>query len=267
MKLKNLWSELNRLSRVTRDVALVSHPKSGRTWLRFMLNAANVNIVYDHAGADNRMEHRFEEISSRPAEWSKWRVIFLFRDPRDTAVSSYFQSVKRMKEQHKFTGDIHAFIRDPRFGIERIAKFNLRWLESASTFRDFTSVRYEEMHQDARRELFRVIAFATGKTPDCSLVEHAVAEGRFENMQKVELQFGAHMDDRLRLGGGNPGDPESLKTRRGKVNGWLDYLTERDVAYTEAVLAELDYWNKVSILHRPQSGVRRDSRARSSPAP
>lgn len=231
-------------------VALISYPKSGRTWVRFMLNAAGVDVTYDHAGAENRDARRFDQIAGIPKRWSRWRIAFLFRDPRDTAVSSFFQASKRVKQGRRFTGDIHQFIRDPRYGIEKIARFNLLWMQSAPLFEDFMSVSYEGLHADTEAELSRLAAFATQGSPDPAVIARAVEEGRFERMRAVELRLGANKDDQARLGGGDPADPESLKARRGKVQGWTDYFTEADSAYAQSILDRLDYDERMAALHR-----------------
>jgi hypothetical protein len=230
--------------------ALISYPKSGRTWVRFMLNSAGVDLVYDHAGAENRDGRRFEQIANMPKRWRRWRVIFLFRDPRDTAVSSFFQASKRVKQGRRFSGDLHEFIRDPRYGIEKIARFNLVWMQSAPTFRDFMSLSYEDLHADTEAELSRLVAFATQTSADPSAIARAVEEGRFDRMRAVELSLGSKKDEQARLGGGEASDPESLKARRGKVMGWTDYFTEEDRSFADSVLARLDYDARMAALRR-----------------
>ena len=231
------------------STALISYPKSGRTWVRFMLNSAGVDLAYDHAGAENRDGRTFDQIGKVPKRWSGCRVIFLFRDPRDTAVSSFFQASKRVKQGRRFSGDLQEFIRDPRYGIEKIARFNLLWLESAPRFRDFVSVSYEDLHRDADGELSRIIAFATQSAADPEAVARAVDEGRFDRMRAAELRLGGAKDEQARLGGGDPSDPESLKARRGKVGGWADYFTDDDRVYADSVLADLDYFERAAALH------------------
>jgi hypothetical protein len=50
------------------------------------------------------------------------------------------------------------------------------------------------------------------------------------------------MNENLKLGGGRPGDPDSMKTRRGKVGGWTDYFDDADKAFAEETLSRLDYF-------------------------
>jgi hypothetical protein len=49
----------------------------------------------------------------------------LIRDPQDTVVSFYFQATRRSRV---YSGAFRNFLQDPRFGIERIIRFNLLWL-------------------------------------------------------------------------------------------------------------------------------------------
>jgi len=65
-KLGVLLPELDRRWRRTRDVAVISYPKSGRTWVRFMLNTANIKLLYDHAGAENRKALTFDQLRANP---------------------------------------------------------------------------------------------------------------------------------------------------------------------------------------------------------
>jgi hypothetical protein len=240
-------SELDRRRRSTRNVAVVSYPKSGRTWLSFMLTSAGLKLLFVHAGAENSKANRLEDISDLPDKWRYWRIIFLFRDPRDTAVSCYFQATKRLKPSQRFNGTIGDFIRDPRYGIAKIAGFNLLWLEALGAFRDYASVSYEDLHGDTSGELDRLIRFATGRPADPQTLKQAVAAGSFDNMRRVETSLGK-MDERLKLGGGSPDDPESLKTRKGKIGGWVEYFDDGDTAYMDRVLGDLDYWGKVDRL-------------------
>ena len=239
-----LLPEFDRLRRRTRDVAVISYPKSGRTWVRFMLNTANIKLLYDHAGAENRKALTFDQLRSEPANWSRWKIIFVFRDPRDTVVSSYFEATKRLKAQYRFEGTLAEFLRDPRYGIEKIARYNLLWLDSANPFKAFLPVSYEQLHEGGRAELLTIIRFTTGREPRPIVVERAWRAGGFDQMRQVELSVGPRMNENLKLGGGRPDDPDSMKTRRGKVGGWTDYFDEADKAYAEETLSRLDYFTR-----------------------
>jgi hypothetical protein len=243
-----LWRRIGPARR-TRDVVLISFPKSGRTWVRFMLEAAGVRIEYSHSGAGNRSGLPFDAIAGRVSEWRDRRVVFMTRDPRDTVVSCYFQATRRIAEEARFNGSIAEFVRHPGYGIEKIARFNLHWLEQADLFRDFTVVTYEGLHAGTLAELSRVVGFATRREPRPDRIARACDAGHFDNMRKVELAIGdSGEQEKTRLGGGAAGDGESLKTRKGKVGGWGEYLSPEDIAFAEEVLTRLDYRPRLEAL-------------------
>jgi len=246
---------LDTRARSRRGVVLISYPKSGRTWMRFMLDAAGVCIRYDHAGSENRLALPFEEIGGRITDWRDWRVVFMHRDPRDTVVSCYFQATRRVKEKYAYRGRIADFIRDPRYGIEKIARFNLHWLESAGEFRDYTALSYECLHAKTELELARIIRFSTGREPGKPVLDRLVSKGRFDNMRAVEVRKGGRIDEGTRLGGGRGGDDDCLKTRRGKVGGWTDYFDAEDIAWMEGVLERLNYWERISVPPGPETAA------------
>lgn len=260
-KLRDSFREADRLRRPTRDVVVISFPKSGRTWLRFLLNHADVKLKYDHAGAEIKRGHRFDEIADRPRDWAGWRVIFMHRDPRDTVVSGYFQATKRLKDKHGFAGGMSEFLHSPHYGLAKIALYNLRWLGSAWQFRDFTALSYEALHEDGASELARLIDFATGRAPRDGIVDRALAAGSFDNMRRLELALAGRRDNALRLGGGRAGDPEGMKTRKGRVGGWREHFDASDIAYMDDLLAELRYWETIGAADPGSDFDRLDSAA------
>ena len=66
--------------------------------------------------------------------------------------------------------------------------------------------------------------------PEVSMetIREAVTFGRFDNMRRLEQQNSLASE---RLQPANPDDPESYKTRRGRVGGFTDYLSPEEIAY------------------------------------
>ncbi|HKV38100.1 MAG TPA: sulfotransferase domain-containing protein, partial [Blastocatellia bacterium] len=106
------------------DIFLVSFPKSGNTWTRFLAGnlinpdqpASFVNIeraIPDIAGLarkDFRLVARPRIIKSHDCFDPRYRrVVYIVRDPRDVAVSSYYYA-KKMKNIGDSTS-IHAYIK------------------------------------------------------------------------------------------------------------------------------------------------------------
>jgi len=46
-----------------------------------------------------------------------------------------------------------------------------------------------------------------------------------------------------------------MKTRKGKVGGWAEYLDAGDIAYCEAVLQELGYFERLDALIRTRAPI------------
>lgn len=225
------------------DVFIISFPKAGRTWLRVMVgkvlseksNKVFTTELEQLAGDGIPFIYVTHDGSSKPTmplerDKSKYRnkkVVFMVRDPRDTVVSYYFHCTRR---RQYFQGDISSFIRDEGFGIDRIIAFMNIWLHNQHVPAAFLLKRYEDFRLDPHKELKSVLDFI-GVEADDELVESGVAFGRFENMRNMEKQ-GAVKGSRLRSI--SPGDQEAYKVRRGKVAGYMDYLSSDDLQYVNS---------------------------------
>ena len=229
---------------------LISIPKSGRTWLRVILG----KLLCDQLGVPYRHMLRTSELSEsaglRHANFTHdgtemlaglpltvlerdktaYRnsdVLFLTRDLRDLLVSCYFQAAKRT---HVFEGPISSFIRHPCFGAEKILTFYAIWHEARRVPRSFTTLTYEGMHRDITSAA-AISAEWLGLAAEPDAVARAIEYASFENMRRLE-ETGA-LDSGPVMKPGNKFDPESFKTRRGKVGGYPDYLSQEDVAFID----------------------------------
>lgn len=229
------------------DVFLLSFPKCGRTWLRLMLgnvfalhfgledvnllgikqmvavcpSIPLISIIHD----DLPQWKAPNELLANKTEYEGKKVILLVRDPRDVVVSNYFQKTKR---RMVYKGDLSSFLRCKRGSVDTLIRFYNIWAENKHVPSDFLLVRYEDMHADAEKELRRVLDFLGLREVGNDIVREATEFARFENMRKMEMR-NTLASGRLRPG--NKNDPESYKTRRGKVGGFVDYLSEADVEY------------------------------------
>ena len=82
---------------------LVSFPKSGRTWVRVMLDSLSIKLRYTHDGSDNSLGTHFNDLVPCQVDVTDRPLLFLHRDPRDTAVSGFFSGLyvfpRDMKDQ------------------------------------------------------------------------------------------------------------------------------------------------------------------------
>jgi hypothetical protein len=239
------------------DLYLLSYPKTGRTWLRVMMS----RMVAEHMGHARAAQGEAEidltrlpgtprivekhdgrpqiktvaEINSDKSEFAGCKVILLVRDLRDTLVSNYFQATRR---RNRFEGDISTFVHWPRGSFESLLCYYNTWAAQRHVPEDFLLVRYEDLHEDPGRELRRVAEFIGLAEVSSASIAAAVEHGRFDSMKAREAE---RSPDGSALAPGRPGDAESFKSRRGKIGGYVDYLSAEDVAWlNRRIDAELD---------------------------
>jgi hypothetical protein len=214
--------------------AVISFPKSGRTWLRVMLDQYGVPLDWTHAGAGHGNGRPISKLDTSTARKYR-RILFLHRDPRDTAVSGYFQKLYR---RDGYSGTMSEFLRDPRHGIEKIIRYNQMWLELAASRPQTMVERYENLRANPEVALAGIIAFF-GADVDSERIHTVVQDNTFDRMQEKEKAGEyASVYGRI-LSPADPDQPDSFKVRKGVVGGYVNELSDEDVAYCDAVVAEL----------------------------
>ncbi len=237
------------------ETVVVSYPKCGRTWLRALVGKTLVDhyglpparlldtgglaamaglpsIGYHHDGTGMVDRRSWRDLQADKSAYRDNRVILLGRDVRDMLVSAYFQATRRIGA---FDGPISAFVRDERYGVDKVLTFYRQWHAARQVPRAFTFVRYEAMHADPAGVLAQVLDFIGARGVAPATIAAAVHFARFENLRSAEAEnrFG---DPALAT---DPGaDPDTFKVRKGKVGGFRDYLSTDDVAWIDAAEAE-----------------------------
>ena len=248
------------------DIVVVSFGKSGRTWLRVMishlfrvmyklpenailgfdnfhnLNRAVPKTFFTH---DNYIKDFTGDSRSKIPFYDK-RVILLARDPRDVAVSQYFQWKFRVKPTKVAINnypprgtDISLFdfvMGDNGGSMQAVTNYLNLWAAEASKVEHFHLLRYEDLRTHPQEQLRALLDFMQVDATDAH-VAAAVEYSSYENMKKMEGK------QQFRLAGGRmmPRDkdnPDSYKVRRAKVGGYRDYFTDEEVAAIDARLAD-----------------------------
>jgi hypothetical protein len=218
---------------------IISFPKSGRTWLRVMLDDLGVEATYTHDGADAKPPR------TRSGKW-KYRnkhVVLLVRDPRDTVVSHFFHLTRRL---NTFEGSIAEFIRSEAYGLTAIVDFQLYWFAGAANIPRLLLCSYEKLRADPADGLTEILRFA-GRNLSDYVIRCVTSERTFEKMRALEAaggfsdQYGGVLSPR------DNSDSETFKVRRGKVGGFREYLSADDVAYCDRTLAEKNYWKSFAL--------------------
>lgn len=258
MRLKRLLRSVRRRWRdqphladaaMTADAFLVSYPKSGRTWLRYLLScyfaeSAELGFQPDlttmfqvlpnfdldpvrgiraFAGEARRnhmplvfvshLKYNSELFRDRP-------VVLLVRDPRDVMVSAYFHATRHKKV---FSGGIGMFLDDPTFGLPALTRFLNSWAEGLAGRRHIL-ISYEDMLREPASTVPAILDFL-GADFHQDVMHKAIASAQFDRMRAKERAQGipGHNYDRS--------DILSLRMRSGKAGGFHEWLSTEQSAW------------------------------------
>jgi hypothetical protein len=225
------------------DVFLMGHPKSGNTWLAYMLallracehraevNLANLSAyvpgiygkdvrIADHPMLDDPRIFR-EEYPIHEDLYPK--TIYLLRDPRSAIVSLFHMYRVECSDTtmtlSQFVDDylrMSGCFRTWNRGLIRWDRQVSQWMKRTGEAGRVCIVRYEEMIKDRRHVLERVAGFA-GLITTSQNLDEAAARGSFEAMRELEARHGveAYPGQMARRG---------RFIRAGTTAGWKDEL-------------------------------------------
>ena len=190
------------------DTFIVSYPRSGNTWTRFLVanlihpdppvSFANIESLIPDCEA---MSSRYVKRVRRPRMIKSHeyfdprykKVIYVVRDPRDVALSYYDFSRKyrQIEDQYplaSYVGDfVNGRLTSADWGTwgENVAS----WLYTRNGQSGFLLLRYEDMQSDALRELTKVSYFL-GIDPAPERLAAAVERSSADRMRGMEKSQG-----------------------------------------------------------------------------
>jgi hypothetical protein len=225
------------------DVFLLGHPKSGNTWLAYLIAVArsaeseerlNLATVGEYVPCVHGRDHRIAEFAAladprvfrnefpRYPQLYPW-TIYLVRDPR-AVLPSLWAMYRTMYDERDTS--IADFVEQYLAGRGIFRYWNaelVRWdrqvdraLDSVDRGDRILLVRYEDLLSDRRAEVVRVLAFA-GIDPSNDGLARVAARGSFAAMQALEDRHGAEAYRDRALGAGR-------FVRHGRADGWRDEL-------------------------------------------
>ena len=135
-----------------------------------------------------------------------------------------------------YEGTISDFIRSDQYGLRKIVTFYNLWNRNKHVPEAFLPLRYEQMKDDPALALKEALDFMGAHDVENKTIRRAVEYASFDNMKRMESEdkFGNKI-----LRPGKTKDEDSFKVRRGKVGGFVDYLSPEDCDYVNGVMAEL----------------------------
>ena len=186
------------------DIYLNSFPKSGNTWLSFLISNVSILINKENIKVNFFNLHQFipdihahkklgDTLLKFPANriikshsslnYNYKFVIYLIRNPINVMVS-YFYFQKNFFGE---TMDLSEFIRSKKFGIHNWTKHVESWLRHPPDI-SFYPVKYENLKNNPNNELSDLYKQLGYSVPD-EVIERAVELSSFEQMKKLEEEY------------------------------------------------------------------------------
>ncbi|MCK4791372.1 MAG: DUF616 domain-containing protein, partial [Desulfobacteraceae bacterium] len=248
------------------EVVFLSFPKAGRTWVRCFLatylerqfgipfnlefpgTGNTPRIAFKHDHAQLYQDCPGEPRILHPDMLFGKRLVVMVRDPRDTAVSYYYQKEKR--EGFVFSG-IDEFLLSDIYGIERQSRFVSALLDLYHKHPGpKVLLSYEQLRSNPIKHFSALLHFLLGEA-DQNALKEAVEETVFMRMQAKEIAIakgknGISYSGRLGLAGWD-GDSNALNVRNGKVGGYRDEISLKTRQKIKDMPATSELLRKLSI--------------------
>jgi hypothetical protein len=245
------------------DVFQASYPRSGSTWLRFML----FEILCGEEPGFKKLEDRLPEI-----QWHRGvapilpnggrliktheqyrkdykRAIFLVRDVRDVLLSGYARAVEvgiaDLVSKGDFDSFLQAFMDGSALQMGSWQEHSRSYLESPIA-RDgnLLVVKYEELRKSPERTLAQIIQFL-GITLNTQVIRKAIEDNSLQQMRKKEDNAREAGEESVLLSPHKSSREDGRFVRKGSVGGWRGKLTEAQLKlvdhYAGDTLATLGY--------------------------
>ena len=235
------------------DVFLVSYPRSGNTWMRFVLGGLinNTDVNFDnmeiyfpdiYRNTNSQLESikspRFLK-SHEPYDNRYPKVIYIVRDPRDVAISYYYWMLKFKKFKGSFAEFLKLFFRRDAFPYGRWDTHYLNWVKNAqNTKNGMIIIKYEDLVIDAFDNILKILNFIGIDRGDDD-IEKILNNNNFSQMKSKET----NMSDQNQLF--KDTNKKIPFLRKGKINQWKSELDDAQVQTFEkefgATMSEIGY--------------------------
>lgn len=256
VKVGNYASQQKKFPKFISDteyIYLVSFPKSGNTWVRFLLANAMASkskkITFQNLAEyvpDTHREQDLEIVLDIDSDFNKLpckfvkshayhctdfkKVIYLVRDGRDVLTSYYHWLNARTREIVTLSEIIKG-----NAPAGSWSSHVLGWLNNDCE--KFLLVKYEELIEDAEKQLRKILLFANLDF-ESSKINRSVELSSFENLRRLEKQNGIF-----------DGKIEAIKKvpfiRKGKRSDWENLFTKSDIdlfwSYHEKAMTKVGY--------------------------
>lgn len=228
------------------DIFIVSYPRSGNTWVRFLIAnllkqpgeridfhtsinyipgvVKNIDVV-ERLRRPRMIKSHAPYLSDYPA------VIYVLRDGRDVYVSYYFHRLSKLPQGTTFREFLERDDHPPGRWGDHVTSWVLRGQGQSQRI---LAVRYEDLLHDCATQLRRMAQFI-GLEPTEQRCRQAVEASSFNNMRRLELEEGRPYED----------DHPQVFMREGRSGDWEAFFGNDEKAIFKArerrVLVRLGY--------------------------
>ncbi|MFW6130379.1 MAG: sulfotransferase domain-containing protein [Atribacterota bacterium] len=243
-------------------IYLCSYPKSGRTWVRFIIS----NYINDlfNLGLNVDFQSMFKitpnliNNKTRGIEAYKYyenpqipfivsthntniyapnrQIILILRKPHDILVS-YFHHLKFHTKN--FNGSFTQFLNHPEFGIKKLIDYLNYWDPFVNKILIIT---YEQMHKNCHGEISKIIKFINLKI-DTKTLNEDINKSSFASMKKIEIRNKVPGEKY------NANNKKERRVRAGVIDGYKQFMNKNSIDIVNKQLPNL----KPNI--RPKLGI------------
>lgn len=231
------------------DTFLVSYPKSGNTWVRFLLanllypneevGFANINRLLPAPGVSSK---RFLKKLPRPRILKSHetfdvrfrKVVYLVRDPRDVVVSEYYFNLKKRYIDSTVSLEqfVTKFVAGESAGYGSWWEHAAGWIAARQGNPAFLLIRYEDLLTDSVGETGKIAKFL-GIQADARRLEAAVERSSADRMRKLEKQQADQWT-------GTKNTRQNIPfVREAKSGAWKETLSQQSAEQIELAWAPL----------------------------
>jgi hypothetical protein len=245
------------------DAFLASYPRSGSTWLRFILYEAlsgedagfrkiedRLPEIHKHRGIGPILPGGGRLIKTHEQYRSDYKkAVLLVRDVRDVFLSTWagFSAMDMVPLVSKgdFDSFLLSFLQGNALQMGSWQEHSRSWLESPLAKNgNLLVVRYEDLRQNPEQRVGELLRFL-GITPNMGIIRKAIENNTLQQMRAKENKAKRAGEESILLGRRKSEKEESRFVRKGAVGGWRGKLTDAQLKmiedYTGDTLAAAGY--------------------------
>lgn len=234
------------------NFAILARPKTGTTFLGRVLDCVTEG-QFKKIDMDDRDFKRifinkkhviylFAHPAFPPSRLNKFdkKIIFV-RDVRDMLVSYYFHLKYRRDVSRRTLQKIPAEMSIDDFCLNSLNQTIDDFYVKYDSCYDLL-IRYEDLY---KKDIHRLVDYLP---INCSVadIDNCISLNSFDKMKRIETQG----QDRGELRKANSSHKESFKVRRGKIGGFVDYLSEHTIEKINKIIKDRQKETSVPITYR-----------------